>query len=131
MKNSRLDFGLFIIRFMSGFLLFYIHGLPKLLNAPDFVTLMHSISPFLSTAFAWFIIIAETLFALLFAIGLFTRFSAILLTLTFLGIMYYHIQIAGNPLSSYEKTLLYFSIFLAFSLIGPTGYSLDRYIFKK
>ncbi len=118
---------------MSGFLLFYLHGLKKLQNPDSFIHFVQSAfsslpSPIL---FAWLAIIAESLIAIFFALGLFTRISALILTINFLFILYYHIQIAGDPLSSYEKALLYFSIFLAFAVIGPTGYSIDRNILKK
>ncbi len=133
MKKSRIDFGLFIIRFLSGFLLFYLHGLKKLQNPQGFVGFIESSFSFLPfpELFAWMSIITESLVAVFFALGLFTRFSAILLTVNFLFILYYHIQIAGDPLKSFELVLLYFAIFLAFSIIGTTGYSLDRNILKK
>ncbi len=128
-----MDFGLFIIRFLSGFLLFYLHGLKKLQNPQGFIGFIESAFSFLPfpELFAWMAIIAESLVAIFFALGLFTRISATILTINFLFVLYYHIQIAGDPLKSYEKALLYFAIFLAFSIIGTTGYSMDRNVLKK
>jgi len=118
---------------MSGFLLFYLHGLRKLQNPEKFVDFIQSTFPFMPfpVLFAWLSIIAESLIGLFFALGLFTRFSAAILTINFLFVLYYHIQIVEHPIDSYENALLYFSIFLAFTIIGPTGYSIDRNILKK
>ncbi len=118
---------------MSGFLLFYLHGLKKLQNPQpfvDFISRAFHMLPF-PELFAWLSIITESIIALSFALGLFTRLSACLLTANFLVILYYHIQIASDPLISYEKPLLYFSIFLSFCLIGSVGYSVDKNILRR
>lgn len=118
---------------MSGFLLFYLHGLNKLKNPEPFVNFVSNVFSFLPfpEVFAWFAILAESIIALSFALGLFTRISAYILTVNFLAALYYHIQIASDSILDYEKALLYFVIFLSFSLIGPAGYSIDRNLLKR
>jgi putative oxidoreductase len=105
------------------------HGWPKLMMGAQAVAAntlaRRGIEPAL--AFAYVLIVLETVGALLIMLGLFTRPVAVALVLEFAVIIYQH---APNGFAwinrGYEYPLFWGLIFLAIALRGGGPYSLDR-----
>ena len=81
---------------------------------------------FMNPFFGFLASLSESVGAVLILFGLFTKQSSMLLSLTMLFAALNHITGTGSP----EKAWIYFSIFLAISLIGPGKYSLDNKFFS-
>ena len=105
------------------------HGLVKLQSysekAQSFPDPLGVGSP-LSMALAIF---AEFFCSILLALGLFTRLAALNLAAT-MGVAAIIIH-ADDPFKEKELAVVYFFGFLAFILIGPGRFSLDRFIFRR
>jgi putative oxidoreductase len=124
--NAKINLTLLFLRLISGgFML--THGIPKLLKViqgPPFKFSdplgMGVTASILLTTFA------EVICAGFIIIGFFTRLSTIPLIITMAVAAF--IVHASDPFFAREMPLLYISIYLAIAILGPGGYSVDRFI---
>ncbi len=118
------DLGLLILRVVPSIFLIVYHGIPKIYE-PHYGLVKKMGLPF-PEFFTWASILAETLFALFVAIGLFTRISSIIVFINFIGVIYFDLFIAKDSISEAEDAFLYLLIYLVIALTGPGKYSIDR-----
>ncbi len=118
------DLGLLILRAVPSILLIVYHGIPKLYK-PHYGLVEKMGLPF-PEFFTWASILAETLFALFVAIGLFTRISSIIVFINFIGVLYFVLGVANRSIKEAEDAILYMIIYLVIALTGAGRYSIDR-----
>lgn len=124
------DVGLLIARLGFGFGYIYFHGWGKLFGGPErwerVGGAMNSLGiGFGHTFFGFVAAFAETVGALLIAVGLFFRPACLLLCLTMLVAMINHIVTGrGSPAHAFKNSTL----FVGLMLIGPGKYSVDRWL---
>jgi putative oxidoreductase len=151
MNDKTRDLGLLLLR-LSGVLLLGLHGWDKLSSfaigeGDGFVAAVARMGFPLPLVWAWAAVLAESVGALLLAVGLFTRTAAVGAAATmavaaflvhraleqglnFLGLREVspeQLQKWGNP----ELPLLYLIVFLAIALLGPGQIALDRFVSRK
>ncbi|HTD06708.1 DoxX family protein [Undibacterium sp.] len=117
------DIGLLYLRLTGALLLFYVHGLPKLLHYSS--ELQHIEDPFhLGPAFSlWFAIFAEVLCPVLIAIGLLTRLAALpVIGLLLVAMLFVH---PDWSIADGQFGWLLLIVFGAIALAGPGRYSVD------
>jgi putative oxidoreductase len=76
--------------------------------------------------FAWLAALAETVGALLIALGLLTRPAAALAFIHFVVVVF--VAHSGDAIADRELAILFGVIALAFALMGPGRYSVDALI---
>lgn len=117
------DLGLLILRLGLGLFMFYGHGLGKVIRLfgddPIQFADPFGLGPTASFALAAF---AESLCAILVALGLMTRWALIPLIITMTVAYTRHM---GDDFGQMEKALFYLVGFVALFLTGPGRYSLD------
>jgi putative oxidoreductase len=128
--RSRLaDSGLLALRLGIGFGLFWLHGRAKLGSASgylfsarkwDFVNVVASLGFPAPAAFATAAAIAESLGALLLAVGLLTRSAGAAVAFTMVVAISLHLRGGQTP----ELALLYLLPAVSLALTGPGRYSL-------
>jgi len=117
-----------VLRLVTGFAIFYNHGLGKLGNVfsgnfqfGDPIGL----GPELSLILVAF---AEGICGLLVMLGLGTRLASAVLVINFIVIVF--VAHAGDPFGDIEDAVLFLALFIALTLFGGGKYSLDNAIFK-
>ena len=130
---TKIDQGLLLIRITFGTLMFYSHGLSKILAGPErwnrlggALTDLIGLS-FLKTFFGFMASFSESICALLIVLGLFTKLSSFLLFFTMFIASVKHFADGDLP----EMALLYGIFCLFMILTGPGKYSLDKKYFSK
>ena len=113
----RIDLGLLFLRLAGGFMLLYVHGLPKLLHYTDELT--HIEDPFGlgSQLSLWAAILAEFVCPILIALGLFTRLAC----LPIIGVLLIA-MLAVHPdwsVAQGQFGWLLLVIFITIALCGP------------
>src|SRR5262249_41866246 len=121
---------LFVLRAAGGFMLFYLHGLDKLKGAYDHFAhgaewqLPGYVSatglPFV-TLLALFATFAEGIASLALGAGLFTRYSALIVTASMTGALFVHAKTSTKP----ELAILYWVIALTFVFVEPGRFAID------
>ncbi len=116
------DVGLLVLRvsFASG--MFFLHGLPKLMNYSQSALAFPDPLGIGSQASLILTIFAEVFCSVALALGLFARISAFVLALTMAVAAF--IVHATNPLAQKELALVYGIAFLVLALTGPGRLSL-------
>lgn len=127
-KDNLLHVGWAILRLGIGITIF-LHGLPKILGGQEVWTMVGSNMAIFGITFApafWGMLaaITEAVGGLLFALGLFFRPVALLLTGTMVVALVTHLA-AGDQFMQYGHALDLLIIFAASILIGPGRVSLD------
>ncbi|GGC93250.1 DoxX family protein [Undibacterium terreum] len=117
------DLGLLYLRLTGALLLFYVHGLPKVLHYST--ELQHIEDPFnMGRAFSlWFAIFAEVFCPILIALGVLTRLAA----LPVIGLLAVA-MLAVHPdwsIAEGQFGWLLLIVFGAIALAGPGRYSID------
>jgi putative oxidoreductase len=129
MGETLASLGLLVLRLGAGGLLFYGHGMSKLMGfsqrAGRFSDPLGVGSP-ASLALAVF---AEVLCALLVVLGLGTRIAALILV-GFFGVLFF-IHHAQDPFRQKELSIVYLIPFLTLVLTGPGRLSLDAWLAKR
>lgn len=128
LKDNLPDFGLLFLRMSVGLFIVFGHGWDKLLNFGTMSAQFPDPLGLGSTVSLALIVFAEVFCALLFALGLVTRFSA--LPVIIMMLVAATVQHADDPWSKQEFALLYLIPFVTVFLSGPGKYSLDRILFK-
>lgn len=117
------SFGLLLVRVVTGALLIYGHGWPKLANfserAGRFADPLH-IGHDRSLMLAIF---AEAVCALCVAFGFATRFAAGVIVILFLVILL--VVQRGEPFGELELAMLYGAVYVCLVFTGPGSYALD------
>lgn len=128
------DWGLFIARFFTGFLMLYLHGWGKLIGGPDrWKRLGTALSDvigvdMLALPFGFMASAAESIGALCLILGLATRPAAFLLAFTMLVATTKHFP---DGLKGMEKPMLFLCLSLVILLLGAGRYSLDAWRSKR
>ncbi len=124
------DFGILFLRLSFSILIFFGHGMPKLLDPQSHINFIEILfrTGFLSVPLAYLSISAETLFQMFIAIGLFTRLSALVSAINMLVAVLSLAFIRGEPFPIYEKALMYFVLYLSLAFTGAGRFSLDNLI---
>ena len=128
-----IDFGLLLLRLLPSYYMLVNHGWGKIINPEKWYKLGNAFTKFFGDSidfmnpfFGFLASLSESFGAVLILLGLFTKQSAMLLSFTMLFAALHHITGTGSP----ENAWIYFSIFVAISLIGPGKYSLDSKYFS-
>jgi putative oxidoreductase len=127
-KEDLLQIGLLIFRVGIGISIL-LHGLPKLTGGVEMWTYIGGSMSIFGITFApafwgFMAAVAESVGGLLFALGLFFRPAAILLTGTMIVALATHLA-AGDDFMVFGHALDLLIIFAASIFIGPGRYSLD------
>ena len=125
-SSTTVSLGLMLLRVGAGMLLFWGHGLRKLLHfterAPSFADPI-GVGPTVSLAL---VVFAEVFCALFVALGLATRWAAIPPVVFFLVAFFIHH--ADDPFRQKELALVFLVPFLALIFTGAGRFSLDALI---
>lgn len=126
------SFGLLVLRLWLGLGMLFIHGLDKLENFNKYATMFPDpigigVKPGLAL-----VTFAETVGALLLALGLLTRFGAITLIID-LGVAFImvHKFAVGMAPHSGELAFVYLAGYFALFIAGPGKFSMDKALFGK
>ena len=130
---TQLNFGIAILRVGLGIIMM-IHGIPKIMGGvPKWQWLGNTMNNFgiYFWPIAWGLLAAsvETFGGFAFAIGLGTRFIALLLSLQMLVALVYHLS-KGDDFTTYSHALSLLIVFIGFVAIGGGYYSVDSYLRK-
>lgn len=133
-KDNLLHVGWAILRAGIGITIF-LHGLPKLLGGEEVWTMIGSNMAIFGITFApafWGLVAAltEAVGGILFALGLFFRPVAILLTGTMVVALATHLA-AGDQFMQYGHALDLLIVFAAAILIGPGRFSVDARVLPR
>lgn len=125
------DFGLLLLRVVAGLLIFYGHGLEKLetILSGQPIQFLDPIGIGGTTSF-YLAFFAEAICALLLIAGLFTRWAALVLSINFLVILYFHGMVAKDGFGVLETRFLYLMGYLTILLLGAGKLSADYLLFK-
>jgi putative oxidoreductase len=124
------DLGLLLLRLGVGIGFIYFHGWDKLTGGPERWTAVGSAVGYLGInfrhdIFGFVAAFAESVGALLIAIGFLFRPAAVLLFLTMALAVTQHLATGeGTPAHAFKNAWL----FLGLLLVGPGGFSLDAWI---
>src|SRR5579863_4794478 len=122
-SDGAFNFGALVLRVAFGLLLLIDHGLGKITH---FSNLEYTFYNFLNIGHRWSLILcifAEVVCAGLVALGIFTRFAALVLVVNFSVAAF--MALKGEPLSHRELALLFLAAFFALLMTGPGKYSVD------
>ncbi len=123
-----IDLGILVVRAGAGGMMLWQHGWPKLLNFTDRMDSFADPIGLGSTISLTLITLAESVCALLVALGLWTRFTTIPLIIGMAVIAF--VVKGGEPFGEKEMALLYLAAYLGIFLTGSGRYSLDRLTFQ-
>lgn len=123
------NLGLLVLRVFAGLSLAFGHGIHKLPPSEKFIEGVANLGFPAPSLFGWAAGVSEFFGGILFALGLFTRLSALFMCMTMVvaGLLRH----APDPFSDKEKALLFGAIALAFLLMGSGKYGLDAMLRKK
>lgn len=133
---SKINSGLLIMRIIIG-LIFFLHGIAK------FTIGIHGIALFFASVgipaaglFAWVVTLLETFGGLALILGIGTRITALLLSITMIITTFIVIQlhipfISTQTATGYELNLALLAALIPILILGPGRYSLARYIVTK
>lgn len=125
------DSGLLILRIIAGLVIFYGHGIEKMqmLFSGQEIQFLDPIG-IGGTASFYLAFFAEVICALFLIVGLFTRWSALILSINFLVILYFHAFIARDGFQVLESRFLYMLVYVVIFLLGPGKLSIDYLLFR-
>ena len=119
------DFALLFLRLTAGLMMFFNHGLGKVMNFSTMTEKFPDVIGIGSAPGLILIIFAEFICAFLIALGLFTRAASLVLTIG-MGVAFFvaHVAKLSNP-GSGELAYVYFVIFVVLLFAGACRFSLD------
>lgn len=119
----KMNIALFILRVAPASMMLFLHGLPKISGYGQIVSAFPDPTGLGSSVALVLAIFTEVFCSIGVLLGIFTRFSSLLLFLTMIiAALIVH---AMDPIGRKEFALLYAIPFLVISLIGPGKYSVD------
>lgn len=130
------NIAIFLLRFASGLMLAYFHGLGKIKSAIayfikgdewKFLNTVKSIGFPAPELFALAATLSEFIGGILLAVGLFTRYSAIFIAFTMAVAIYRHLTTDMR----FELAGLYFLVAIVFIFKGGEGISIDSLVKKR
>lgn len=128
-QDNTVSLGLLILRVGIGSLMFFGHGLQKLMNFGTLWTQFSDpigLGPSLSITL---VVFAEAFCALAIILGFYTRLAAIPLVINMsVAFLFVHLS---DPFSRMEKSLLFLVVFLAILIFGAGKYSVDQWLRRK
>lgn len=128
-SSRGIDLGLLLLRVAGGALMFYGHGMRKLLNFAELSTKFSDPIGIGSQASLILAAGAEGIASLFVIIGLLTRPMALWVALTMLvAALVAH---AGDPFATREKALLFITIFVPLIITGAGRLSLDHVLLRR
>ncbi len=128
-ESASANFGLVVLRVFTGLSLAFGHGINKLPPSERFLEGVANMGFPAPSLFGWAAGFSEFFGGVLFAIGLFTRPSALFMFITMtVAALLRH---APDPFSDKEKALLFGVVALAFLLIGSGKIGLDAMLRKR
>ena len=122
------DLGLLILRVFAGGTMLIQHGWPKLMNFTDRMDSFADPIGLGTTLSLALIVLAETLCALLVALGLWTRISTVPLMVG-MGVAAFVVH-GADPFGDKEMSLAYLAMYACIFLAGSGRYALDRVSFR-
>lgn len=122
------NLGMFLLRTGFGFLLFFNHGLSKLMNFEERNKTFSDPLNIGSTNSMLLTIFAEAFCSLLLVMGLLTRLASFALVLLFIVIIFWVHK--NDPLKEKQMAILFLLVFLTTLLCGPGKWSIDKLIGK-
>lgn len=128
MKTMYHDIGLLILRVLTG-LGMATHGYGKVFTPERMEGFIDGVAALgfpIPLVFAWAAALAELVGGLLLAAGAFTRYAAFFIFCTMTVAAF--IRHAGDPFSTRELALLYWSVTLAIIFLGSGRYAVDQLI---
>ena len=124
-RDRALDWGLLVLRLGAAGLLFYGHGLPKLLHFGERAGKFSDPIGVGSAASLSLVVFAEVLCSVLVALGLATRLAAIpIVTFFAIAVFIHH---AADPWPKKELALIFALPFVTLLFTGPGLFSLDQW----
>lgn len=129
------NFGLLISRLIIGAAFAYVHGWKKIIGGPEMWTnlggAMKSVGiNFFPVFWGFMASFAEFFGAILLAVGLFFRPSAILIFITMIIAAAFHLN-NGDPIGKIVYPLEIAALMFLLIYTGPGKYSLDKMFFNK
>jgi putative oxidoreductase len=122
-SDGAFNLGTLVLRVTFGLLLLIDYGLGKITH---FSSLEYTFYNFLNIGHRWSLLLcifAEVVCAGLIALGLFSRFAALVLVINFSVAAF--MALKGQPLEHRELALLFLGVFVALLMTGPGKYSVD------
>ena len=123
-----IDLGILVVRAGAGGMMLWQHGWPKLVHFTDRMDSFADPIGLGSTISLTLITLAESVCALLVALGLWTRFPTIPLIIGMAVIAF--VVKGGEPFGEKEMALLYLAAYLGIFFTGSGRFSLDRLTFQ-
>ncbi len=112
-----IDLGLLFLRLAGSFMLFYVHGLPKLLHYAHELTVIEDPFGMGPTVSLWAAILAEAICPVLIALGVFTRLACLpIIGVLLVAMLAVH---PGWSIAEGQFGWLLLVIFTAIALCGP------------
>ena len=124
-----LNLGLLILRVYFGFAMAFAHGTINTPPLPGFVESVKMMGFPAPEVFAWAAGLSELLGGICIALGLGTRFSSIILTITMAVAVF--ARHSGHPFYIKEIAAIYLACSVFFALSGAGKYSLDRILSRR
>lgn len=119
-----LDLGLLFLRVAGSFMLFYVHGLPKLMHYAHELTVIEDPFGLGPTVSLWSAILAEALCPVLIALSLFTRLACLpIIGVLLVAMLAVH---PGWSIAEGQFGWLLLVIFTAIALCGPGQWRLGQ-----
>ena len=133
-KISWVDIGLLILRIGIG-IIFFFHGLPKLMGGIESWTQLGSTMSMVGINFApafwgFMAAFAELVGGIFIIFGLLHRPMALMLIFTMIVALLMHVT-AGDPFAVYSNSLKALVVFVALLITGPGKYSFDYRYFPR
>ncbi len=122
------DLGLLVLRLFAGGTMLLQHGWPKLMSFTDRMDSFADPIGLGSTLSLALIVFAETLCALLVALGVWTRLATVPVIIG-MGVVVFVVQ-ADQPFAKQEMGLAFLCMYLCILLAGSGRYALDRISFR-
>ena len=133
-KIAWVDLGLLILRIGIG-IIFFFHGLPKLMGGVESWTQLGSTMSIVGINFApafwgFMAAFAEVVGGIFIVFGLLHRPMALMLIFTMIVALLMHVT-AGDPFGVYSNSLKALVVFVALLVTGPGKYSFDYRYFRR
>lgn len=130
MGNKGKDTGLLIIRLVIGISMIAFHGIPKIVGGVETWEKIGGAMGNLGISFFpvfWGLLatLAESLGAVFFTIGLWTKPSSAVLAFTMIMATVFHLA-EGHGLAKSSHTIELLAVFVAFCIMGAGRYSVDK-----